>query len=115
MNDKRIEKLEAKVRRMHFGVVVVLVAGGLALTMGQVVPKAKPHVQKVIEAEKFVLKDKDGETRGTWQVLEDGATAFGLFDTRMGMRRVRHGGLTRTGQRVWPFSTRTGTSEDYGA
>jgi hypothetical protein len=56
---KRMDKLERQNRRLKFGGFVILGALSAVVLMGQAAPAAK-----VIEAQKFVLKDADGNVRG---------------------------------------------------
>lgn len=55
---QRLERLEREVRRWKAGATVLGILAGSVLLMGQSVPKSR-----VIEAEKFVLKDTKGKIR----------------------------------------------------
>jgi hypothetical protein len=56
-------------------VTVVLVLGGVVLLLGHTQPgKAPPTTparDKTLEAESFVLRDKDGKMRGAFEVVDD--------------------------------------------
>ena len=62
----RVENENRKLKRLILGVTVIGVA---LLAMGQTRPKAVP---RIIEAEKFVLKDESGKENGWLQVTPTG-------------------------------------------
>lgn len=71
---RRLEKLERVHRRIKFLVGLVLMALGGLLLMGQ---RSSP---RVIEAERFVLRDSLGATRATLMSVQDGSVGLTLFD-----------------------------------
>jgi len=74
---QRIDRLERGNRRMKRIGAVVLVGVATVFLMGQ----AKPSkVAKVIEAEKFILRDKNGIVRASLTIGENGVTALGFTD-----------------------------------
>jgi len=65
---KRLERLEAENRRLKVCGTVLAVAIAAFVLMGQAV--ARP---KVVEAERFVLKDSSGNIRGWMGLLKEGS------------------------------------------
>lgn len=79
----RMDRLE-KQNRWLKRVMCVIVAGlGVTLLMAQAAPKAR-----VIEAERFVLKDGNGKTRGQWYVRDNGKTVFCQYSKRGKVRNA---------------------------
>lgn len=80
---QRLERVESENRRLkRIGVLAVLGLGALML-LGQATPSAiTPAVPaaKVIEAEKFVLRDPTGRERAELSVLADGSPTLGFVD-----------------------------------
>jgi hypothetical protein len=64
---ERLNKVEAQNRRLKCGGIAILVAISGLVAMGQSAP-----TPKVIEAQKFVLKDADGIVRGWFGVYAGG-------------------------------------------
>jgi len=73
---RRLERLEGEARRWK-GAVGVILAGLAALVlMGQAAP---PTMSRVVEAEKFVLRDTRGKARA-WLESSNGAVNLALAD-----------------------------------
>ncbi len=73
----RLDRLERENRRLKIAgsiLLLALVAGG---AMGQVLPKAVP---KVVEAERFVLRDTRGKIRAALDTVASGGLALSLAD-----------------------------------
>ncbi len=82
---RRLDRLEHQNRRLkRIGALVVVGVTALVL-MGQA---KTSKVAKVIEAEKFILRDTNGEVRVALVTLDDGNSALVLFD-KGGRMRVR--------------------------
>jgi hypothetical protein len=81
--EQRLQNLERSNRRMRFGLILSLLITGGFVTMG-----ARSTPPKVIEAEKFILRDSSGNERGqlfandkSWGLVlftENGQKALGL-------------------------------------
>jgi hypothetical protein len=65
---ERLDKVEEQNRRIKRGSVTVFVALSALVLMGQAVPSPR-----VVEAQKFVLKDADGNVRGWMGVIGKGS------------------------------------------
>jgi hypothetical protein len=65
---ERLDKLEGQNRRIKRGSVTVFVALSALVLMGQAAPSPR-----VVEAQKFVLKDTDGNVRGWMGVIGKGS------------------------------------------
>lgn len=65
----RLENQNRRFRRVGATLVVVLIAVVLS---GQS-PSSKGKTKRVIEAEEFILRDKNGMKRGWWHTLDDGS------------------------------------------
>ncbi|MGH9712661.1 MAG: hypothetical protein ACRD5M_05105 [Candidatus Acidiferrales bacterium] len=65
---ERVLMLEKQNRRLKWGGVSVLAALSMVVLMGQAVPPPR-----IVEAQKFVLKDKDGKVRGWMGVMATGS------------------------------------------
>ena len=57
---QRLDRLERENRRLKFAGAILLLALAAVGAMGQVLPKAVP---KVVEAERFLLRDARGRVR----------------------------------------------------
>ncbi len=78
--ETRVRRLEQQNRWLkRFGGAAMAVVVGF-LIMGQATPKKAPAKPRVVEAEAFVLKDKGGKIRGSWNVFPDGTTSLALND-----------------------------------
>ncbi len=82
---KRLDRLERQNRRLKLAGSLMLIGFAVLVMMGQAKPS---NVAKVIEAEKFILRNTDGKTRGVLLILDDGNPALVLFD-KDGKMRVR--------------------------
>ncbi len=82
---QRLDRLERENRRLKLAGAILLLALVAVGAMGQVLPKAVP---KVVEAERFVLRDTKGKTRGGLGVLADGTTALAFYDQNEKVRAV---------------------------
>ena len=80
----RVGSLECACRRWRRAALAAILGGAVALMVGGA-PKADGP--KTVEAERFLLKDKDGRTRGEWGFTEEGWPIFRL-DGRDGKRRI---------------------------
>jgi len=98
---QRMERLEQENCRMKLAGVLVLLGIAAVIVMGQA--KAT-KVAKVVEAEKFVVRDENGKERGSLEVLED-ITALTLNDGREGQR---HFYMPLKLLQEWSFVTITG-------
>ena len=76
----RVPRLETQNRWFKRAGVSAVGVVTIALVMGQAGAKQQAPATKVVEAEKFVLRDKDGRQRGSWGVDPDGSTALSLRD-----------------------------------
>ena len=87
---QRLSHLERENRRFKYGGVLLLIVIAALIMMGQ----AKPSkVAKVIEAERFVLKDDEGKVRATLGFDKSEFSAkmgFTLYD-KSGDRRMWQG------------------------
>ena len=72
---ERLVKVEKKNRRLKQAGVAILVIGAACMLIGQASPKAR-----TIEAERFMLLDRNGKMRGGFGTFEDGETSLSLFD-----------------------------------
>jgi hypothetical protein len=64
----RINRLEAQNRRLKRGSIVIMALLSCVILMGQVAPSPR-----VVEAQKFVLKDSDGNVRGWMGTIGKGS------------------------------------------
>lgn len=79
MNDgtQRLEAAEREIRRVkRVGAMTIAMIAALVL-MGQAIP---PKATKVVEAEQFVLRDRNGKARA-WLNMSDDSVNFALADT----------------------------------
>jgi hypothetical protein len=74
---QRVQKLEREIRRWRRCGAVALTGVTAALLMGQAPP---PPVPKVVEAQRFVLRDESGDARAVLAVGPDGTVGLGLHD-----------------------------------
>jgi len=65
---ERVAKLEAQNRRLRGGIIAILAAISAGILMGQAAPPPR-----VIEAQRFVLKDSDGSVRGWMGTIGKGS------------------------------------------
>ena len=65
---ERIAELELQNRRLKRGGMAILVVLSAVILMGQVAPPAR-----VVEAQRFVIKDKDGKERGSFATIGKGS------------------------------------------
>ncbi len=72
---RRLDKVERENRRLKQAGVVALGVIAAVLLMGQATQDSR-----IVEAEKFVLKDENGITRGRFGVAPDGRMTLGLLD-----------------------------------
>ncbi len=82
---QRLDWLERENRRLKLAGAVLVISLAAVGVMGQVSPKAAP---KVIEAERFVLRDTSGKPRATLVVAADGTSGLSLYDQN-GKGRLR--------------------------
>ncbi len=82
---RRLDRLERQNRRFKLAGSLMLIGFAALVLMGQAKPS---NVAKVIEAEKFILRNTDGKTRGVLLISDDGNPALALFD-KNGKMRVR--------------------------
>jgi hypothetical protein len=75
---ERIEALEREKRQLVW-VGVAFVASALLLLVGTVAMMRRP---KVLEAERFVLKDKGGQVRALLSLAPDGSPSLALLDAK---------------------------------
>jgi len=81
---RRLDRVERENRRLkRSGVVALAVIAAVGL-MGQA---TKGKVAKVIEAEKFIVRDASGKVRGVLGAHED-TVVFGLYDMQEKTRLV---------------------------
>lgn len=73
----RLDRLERENRYLKLAGTILLLALAAGGAMGQAVAKAVP---KVVEAERFVLRDTTGKPRARLSLLPDGGTGLTLFD-----------------------------------
>ncbi len=75
---QRLDRLEREDRRLK-GVGLMVLIGIVALVlMGQATPS---KVEKLVEAEKFVLRDEKGKIRATLAIAADGVVSLSLAGT----------------------------------
>ena len=65
---ERVGKLEAQNRRLRWGNVAILALFSAAILMGQAAPSPR-----VVEAQRFILKDSDGNVRGWMGTIGKGS------------------------------------------
>jgi len=82
---QRLERLERENRGPKLTGAILLLAFVAVGTMGQLPLKA---VSKVVEAERFVLRDTNGKLRATLVVAADGTSGLSFFDQN-GKGRLR--------------------------
>lgn len=100
----RVEHLERECRRLsrsnrHLtGLVAALVVVGVVLSAAGA---KQDEGAKVVEAEKFVLKDEMGKLRGVWQTTEEESSLLTLSDEDQGDRLALS--VDRDGRAVLDF------------
>ncbi len=82
--ERRLDRVERENRRLKQVGVVVLAVIAAVMLMGHGAPR---KVAKVVEAEKFVLRDADGRVRGRLHTKPDGTAGLSLLD-KGGTRRI---------------------------
>jgi mono/diheme cytochrome c family protein len=80
---ERLERLEARCRRLKHAGLSALTLAGMALLMAS----ANPEGVKVVDGHRFILRDASGRPRADLR-LADGGPSLELFDAR-GQPRVR--------------------------
>ena len=70
----RLDKMERQNRRLKLAGLVLLVLAAAGLLMGQALPK------RIIEAEKFLVKDRQGKVRAKLEVGEHDTPSLFLYD-----------------------------------
>ena len=76
---QRLDRLERETRRLKLTGIGILMAITAVVLMGQAMAKQET---KVIEAERFILKDAEGRDRGGLQVMADGRPILRLADEK---------------------------------
>jgi hypothetical protein len=66
---QRLERLERECRRWRRAGMAAVLVGAIALLVGG---SPRDDGPKTVEAERFLLKDKDGTIRGEWRLWPDG-------------------------------------------
>ncbi len=74
---RRLDRVERENGRLKLAGALVLIGMAAAMLMGQATPR---KVAKVIEAEKFVLRDAGGTVRARLEILSFGKVQLVLFD-----------------------------------
>jgi len=74
---QRLDRLERENRRLKISGAILLLALAAVGVMGQVLPKAVP---KVVEAERFVLRDAKGRVLAIWGTEASGTPGLHLYD-----------------------------------
>lgn len=80
---ERVVKLEQQNRRLKWGGVAVLAVFSAVVLMGQAAPPPR-----IVEAQKFVLKDADGKVRGWMGVMATGSELMLGNDNAQPMMRL---------------------------
>ena len=88
---RRLDRVERENRRLKQAGVVVLAVIGAVVLMGQ----ATGNVAKVVEAEKFVLRDADGKGRARLESLPSGLVRLALLDKDENIQSVLGVGVGR--------------------
>lgn len=110
---RRLNKVESQNRRYRYFAVCVLVAGMSLFVMGQGETR---DVKKVVEAEKFILRDAQGKIRAGLALNPDGALRLLLADKagkpradlsvlddgRAGLSLIDKNGVIRAGLTLLP-------------
>jgi hypothetical protein len=81
---RRLDRLERENRRLKRVGSAVLIGLAILALMGQATPA---RVQKLVEAERFVLRDTNGKLRATLS-MEDGSPSLSLHDEVLRFRAV---------------------------
>jgi hypothetical protein len=78
---RRVEALEARSRRHKRWLALGLILVAAGVLMGQTRPS-----EKVVEANRFVLRDAEGRERARWLVGPDHSAGLGLYDQQQSLR-----------------------------
>ncbi len=89
---RRLDQVELENRRLKQAGVVVLAVIAAVVLMGQA---TKGKVAKVVEAEKFVLRDADGKGRARLESLPSGLVRLALLDKDENIQSVLGVGVGR--------------------
>ncbi len=89
---RRLDQVERENRRLKQAGVVVLAVIAAVVLMGQA---TKGKVAKVVEAEKFVLRDADGKGRARLESLPSGLVRLALLDKDENIQSVLGVGVGR--------------------
>ena len=89
---RRLDQVEQENRRLKQAGVVVLAVIAAVVLMGQA---TKGKVAKVVEAEKFVLRDADGKGRARLESLPSGLVRLALLDKDENIQSVLGVGVGR--------------------
>lgn len=76
----RLAKLERQNLRMKLAGTALIMVSAAVVFMGQGRTPDRPGQGRVVEAERFVLREPDGYVRGEWAVLPNGSTLLSMFD-----------------------------------
>ena len=90
---RRLDQVERENRRLKQAGVVVLAVIAAVVLMGQA---TKGKVAKVVEAEKFVLRDADGKGRARLESLPSGLVRLALLDKDENIQSVLGVGIVGT-------------------
>ena len=88
---RRLDQVERENRRLNRAGVVALAVIAAVVLMGQ----ATGNVAKVVEAEKFVLRDADGKGRARLESLPSGLVRLALLDKDENIQSVLGVGVGR--------------------
>ncbi len=89
---RRLDQVERENRRLNRAGVVALAVIAAVVLMGQ----ATGNVAKVVEAEKFVLRDADGKGRARLESLPSGLVRLALLDKDENIQSVLGVGIVGT-------------------
>ncbi len=89
---RRLDRVERENRRLKRAGVVALAVIAAVVLMGQ----ATGNVAKVVEAEKFVLRDADGKGRARLESLPSGLVRLALLDKDENIQSVLGVGIVGT-------------------
>ena len=76
---RRVETLEAEVRRWRRAATALVLAGVAVASIGATIPRGR-----IVEARKFVLRDAAGRVRAELGLMRDGEPRMVLLDARGG-------------------------------
>jgi hypothetical protein len=80
---QRLDRLERETRLLKRTGVAALAAIAAVMLMGQALPS---KVAKLVEAEKFLVRDAAGKPRATLGLLPDGSPSLNLIDGHLAGR-----------------------------